>query len=327
MSRGNRSSSGYESLIEDTSNSSAKEAMAKPKNWPKCKPILRHNIKEDIPLELQTMTHLMLFDCFYTAFVLIFNFFVVFMACFIRGDDSFFDELVFSFIWFVVWTIGCFAFYCCLYRAISKQSRKCYIVFILGVIAEAITSVIAAMGISGSGIMSFSYAISIGKDPLFGFFGFITTIAFTLNVIFLVAYFFMIRSMYKKVVTRNRIVIEDGIAIAPRIGSCDSLPSDIDGREIRYLPLSAGSACDSKVESLAALPEDSFTVISEWKKMDANLDDSYILYAEGDIRHAYWSNQQVAGILSNGVVNPVTQVLTISRLPGGSFAFGVMDKD
>lgn len=325
MSAEKKSSNRYEALIEDISD--VKEAVKRPENWPPCKPILRHSIREDIPLELQTMVRFMLSDCFYTAFVLVFNFVVVLITYFVHNEDLLFNDLIFSFIWFVVWTIGCFVVYSCLYMAISKQSRRYYVAFNFGLVADVIVSVIATMGLSNSGVMSFGYVISGAYGPLFRFLSFITTIALTLNVIFLVAYFFVIRSKYKSVILSNRIVIEDCSAIASRIGAYNSLPSEIDGREIRYLPLSAGTACDSKVEKLNTLPEGSFTVISGWKKMDNNPEHSYILYVENDPERAYWSNAQVAGMLNNGVVNPVTQMLTVSRLPGGSFVFGVMEKD
>lgn len=100
------------------------------------------------------------------------------------------------------------------------------------------------------------------------------------------------------------------------------LPSEVDGRHVTYFPSDAGNSMAFKVKSLTALPEDSFTVIAEWQRVA----EGYVLYVENEPERAYWSTPYVEEILNNGLVNPTSQGLTISRLQDGSFVFGVVDK-
>lgn len=115
-------------------------------------------------------------------------------------------------------------------------------------------------------------------------------------------------------------------AVASQIGKIKALPNDIDGCEVNYLPASAGAAASPRAVKMDTIPTDSFVVISNWRKVNSQFGDSYILYIKDDNTKTYWSNSRVSGIIGAGLVNPETQFLTISRLADGSFIYGYVNK-
>lgn len=301
------------------------------KNWPACKPILRHNIKADIPAGLQKVTKLVLFHCFYEVIFLLINFVAALVGLFTNKDsyldDMLFGDLVISPVWLVGWGVLSFIFYHSLYKALAHRRRGHYTFFFCGSIFEILLSILAVIGIKGSALMGFCQGLALHESVVTCFLCFVVVVGFALNGVFLVVVLVKLQGKYDAVMNGEGAVEESVDAVAAKVGNSAALPREVGGRKITYLPPNAGSAGKSKVEKLSALPANSFTVISEWRKADSEEEgDAYILYVENEADRAYWSTPHVAGILNNGLVNPATQVLTISRLPGGSFVFGVADK-
>lgn len=114
-------------------------------------------------------------------------------------------------------------------------------------------------------------------------------------------------------------------AFRQKIGTVKELPETIDGEQINYFASNVGYSEESKPEKMDAIPEKTLLKIGHWRKVNSKFGDSYILYPV-DSKKTYWSNSRVSGILSSGLVDEKTQVLTISRLAGGYFAYGAANK-
>lgn len=114
--------------------------------------------------------------------------------------------------------------------------------------------------------------------------------------------------------------------IADKIGSLEALPVESEGRTIHYLANKEGPSPVPRAVKLTELPTNTYIVISGWRKIESLYGPSYILYVENDPTKAYWSNSRVNAIISGGMVNPDTQVLTIHRLLNGTFIYGYAEK-
>lgn len=320
----------YSSVNESTPiNTDANGYAPRPHSKCCCKYIIHHNIPVDIPPYLQKLVKLVFGHCFFTAGILLLNFFVALIVMCLPhdsyDDDMLFADLVISPVWFVGWTLLDFVFYSALYSSLAEHRPKKYHVFFCGYILEIILTALGIAGIPHTALMGFVQGVKSADDSAFScVLCIVVAIAFVLNMIFLVYAMVAVDKGYKKAMRDERIAVEGNDAIRSKIGTTQALPNEVGGRKVTYLPVNGGS---SSVEKLSALPEDSITVISEWKRVDASPGEAYILYVENEPGRAYWSNSHIADIINSGSVNPVTQVLTISRLPGGSFVFGVADKE
>ena len=114
--------------------------------------------------------------------------------------------------------------------------------------------------------------------------------------------------------------------IADKIGSLEALPVESEGRTIHYLANKEGPSPVPRAVKLTELPTNTYIVISSWRKIESLYGPSYILYVENDPTKAYWSNSRVTAIISGGMVNPESQVLTIHRLLNGTFIYGYAEK-
>lgn len=112
-----------------------------------------------------------------------------------------------------------------------------------------------------------------------------------------------------------------------KIGHSKALPAKLEGKEISYLPTSAGFTEDSAPQKLDTIPEDSIVVIHRWRKITTKFGDSYVLHVDNQPGKAYWGNSRVTAILNGGMVDMKTQMLTISRLAGGAFVYGTLKRD
>lgn len=290
-----------------------KAHASKSKNWPRFKPILRHNIREDIPFVFQSPTRYMLFHCFYTAFFLLLNFSISCTAYFL--PYSFFvDDWVMranvtaSPIWFFVWTVLGFVFYASLYKALTHYSKGWYSVFFVGTVVEILLSFFVAVGVPGSGLMGHLMAGHLKESWTISFLSPILVFAFVLNAILLISNLSKIHFAF--------------VAIGKAGKEFPPPSSEASG--------GVGASAETRVEELTSLPEGSSVVVSEWRKAapgsGSGSGGSYILYDKRDPGRAYWSPPNIADMIESGDVDPVTQELTISRLAGGSFVFGVVDK-
>ena len=299
-------------------------AGPKPKNWPRCMPFIRHSIKEDIPPEFRTIMKLMLFHCFYVL-VFLFTSLITTLIEMLTGGSV--RDVIIAFIssigtpvWIVVWGVLAFTLYAFLYKSIAHNKRGYLIAFSIGTVIEILMSIYVSVGFplyAPLGIWSVFMGVSTGTAVV----AFIVNIAFVINTAFLIVAFVIILARYPKLAQRYQTVTVCDESVAPKIGTTEALPAEVSGRKIKYFANALANA-----RNLNSLPEDTITVISEWKKVGTSAEGSYLLYVENEPERVYRSSPQVDGILDNGTVNPVTQVLTISRLPGGSFVFGAMDK-
>lgn len=291
----------------------------KAKNWPSCRPIIRHNIEEDIPPRFQSVARAMFYSRFYTVFFLFVNF--VTNIYYYQVDHGTIYDLSFSVVWLVLWTVLTFAFHRSFYRAFAYNNSSSYTTFFCGSIFEFVLSLIAICGFKYTGFLGyFGLAFDESNAP-YNVISFLLIIAFTLKAAFVIFSLVLL--------SKRRITPEDGLKDdTPLIvKEVNVLPADLDGRKINYLPVRAGNVCDVRVEKLSTLPENSFIVISEWKRAQPESNGSYILHVAGEPARAYWSDPHVTRIIDSGNVDPMTQMLTISRLPDGSFVFGVVSKE
>lgn len=305
----------------------------KGKNWPPCKPIIRHNIKEDIPRELQKTMKAVLFYPFFNAIILIFNFIVAFFIYvnvedYVEDISVYVTNIVLSVVWLIVFGVLPFVSYSFLYKAIAYGRRDLYKWFVIGFIVSAVIDVVGVGGFPYTGFYGFFIAFYM-SDLGIG-------LSFMMGVFFMVDFFYVVSSViiahvqYRKFRATGAIVVAGDAIVPAKVGTTNALPNEIDGRKVNYLPVSAGlhhKPKGTKIEKLLALPNNSFTVIDEWKRIDAgNAEGMFVLYVEGNHEMSFWSDGHIAGILNSGEVDPSTQVLTISRLENGEFVFGVANK-
>lgn len=189
------------SLNEATMINRGAELSSKTKNWPACKPILRHDIKADIPQDLWTIMRLMLAHCFYTAFLLLFNFFTALAAVSAPhdsyDDDMYFSGMVISPVWFVGWTLLTFVLYHSLYKALAHRHRGHYIFFFCGTVFEVLLSFFGMLGVSSSALMGFWQALKM-KDILWvSVMCYAVSIAFVEKITFLVVALINIHKGFK----------------------------------------------------------------------------------------------------------------------------------
>ena len=326
----------YEALTAE--NSSSRFCIGF-KARPCCRSFLGHGIRTEIPLGFQRLVRLMLLNCYYVAFFLLVNCLAE-VAAFCAHTEFQVDETVLlvglclSVLWLVLFTALSFRLYKALYKALADRRPGHYRAFFWGTVAEVLVCVFIAGGVPCSGFMGL-FMVAVTAES-FGtcLLSFLVTAAFTLDAVFLAVALVKVHAKHRRMAAAaaaNEMVTEESAVVSAKVGTLEALPSEVGGRKVSYLPVSAGRPFNSKVERLSALPENSFTVVAEWKEVGASPEEeedggSYILYVENEPERAYWSTPQVAGILNSGLVNPATQVLTLSRLPGGSFAFGVADK-
>ena len=291
------------------------EQAVRKKNWPPCKPCIRHDIKADIPYRLQKITTLMLLHCFYVIFFLFVEFVTELIGMHVSTnsdiDEIIFCDAMFSTVWLVGWGGLSLIFYHSLYKALTHMHTGHYVFFFCGTIFEILLSILAVIGPKYSALMGFFHIVALRSEKVICFVCFLFTIAFIVNTMFLIFALVAIHGEYSRLAREKAAM-----------GTAEGLPSEVDGRHVMYFPSDAGHSTGLKVESLTALPEDSFTVIAEWQRAA----EGYVLYVENEPERAYWSTPYVEGILNNGLVNPMSQELTISRLQDGSFVFGVVDK-
>lgn len=309
------------------------ENGAREKNWPPFHPILRHNIQEDIPQNFKLVMRIMLGHCFLTLILLLFNLGVSIGAVCTNYrwyvQVLFYVNVAMASFWLAFWGFFSVFFYFELYKSISTRRFKCFKVFFYGTICEILLCGAGVAGFPGGGFMGFVMSIFADYNWYIFIMGLIISVLFSVKILFLITMLIIIRVKFSKFRKGFIIDVAKNNEVDPQVGNVKSLPLEIgtSGRRIKYLPANASLECKSKVEKLITLPNNSFTIISDWRKVDASLDESYILYVENEPGRAYWSNAYVAEIINGGLVNPMTQVITISRLPNGSFAFGVADKE
>lgn len=302
----------------------------KPNNWPRSCPIIRFDIEDDFPRGFHGIGRVMFFQTFYTAIILFVNFLTAttsffFLPGYYYTTDAKMSNFILSIIWLVVFTSLSFVLFRSFYKAVSQKNSFHLKVFLVGTTFDVIVAILAFFGPPFTGFMGVFNALIQEKwiiAPCI-----IISIAFFVKAVLLITVLVLVGRQRKAIRADNSVIVEDGDVISSNIGTIDALPADIEGRKIKYLTIDAFGTYRSKVEKLNTLPVNSFTIISEWRKVDSDYDESYILYVENEPGRAYWSNPHVAGIINNGYVNPMTQVLTISRLSDGSFAFGVADKE
>ena len=297
---------------------------SKPNNWPRCHPFIRHDIKADIPSGFHRIMKLMLFHCFYILIFLLVSFITSIIEI-TRPDQEVSYAVVFLFnlismpIWIIVWGILSFSDYVLLYKAIAYNRRGCYTAFVIGTVVEILLSIFATVGFPLFTPLSIWGAFLDMRTGAMA-------MAFIINIAFFVCTVFLIVALVVIQVKRSKQALPlAGVPVASMVGKTQALPAEVDGREIKYIN---GGDSFKNARNLNTLPEDSITVIGKWKKVGSSLESegSYLLYVENMPETIYRSSPHVDGILDNGAVNPKTQALTISRLPGGSFVFGTMDK-
>ena len=318
-------------LISHESESNA--LLSKPKNWPSFKPVLRHSIKEDIPKELQSVMRFALGHCFFVLFVLFLNFgtgFFVYFMPYERYPGSAFllTSIVLSSAWLLLWGAVPFVIYGCLYRAIAWGRTGCYRAFAVGTIARAVLAALAAVGPPYTGMHGFVLAFSFSEVFPVIVLSAIVGVLFALDFLCLLASLAVTHARRSALSRAGPLPVADDAEVSGMAGAAGALPSEVGGRRITYLPARAGQRRGKAgTEALAALPENSLTVVDEWvRAAGGDGGGEYVLYVEGDHERSYWSDAHVAGIIENGEVDASTQVLIISRLGNGEFVFGVADK-
>lgn len=302
-----------------------RENEAPVKNWPRSKPILRHDISKDLPLEAQRLARLNLVHSFYMLFVLIINIFTAAIAFAVfetRGRLNCLLSIIFAPIWAIIAGIFTFGQYAYFYKAFARVSVYLYKMFFVGVVIELAISIIAGCGFRGSGFMGIGMAGEMKYHPWVVALCGIITALFFINAIIDIFLLAISTTRFIPLNKNAKVYIADIKDVQSRVGTTEALPNEVDGKKITYISPDE----KPKVMNLLQLPVNSLTVISSWENAGEHQLYKYILRVHNEPERMYWSNAYVSNLIESGSVNRETQMLTISRLADGSFAFGVIER-
>jgi len=170
------------------------------KNWPKCKPFLYHDIREDVPTpELQSLVRKAYFGWFGITITYLWNIIVVMAIVIIDGSGTdiagFFLGLAYA-----IFSIPVsFLVYRTLYNAAKLTSSARYVMYFCLVWTEIAVFIVLAVGINGWGSGGFLVMLAVFKEStVVGIFCVTDFICFTLLVIYHIVVFGYARREYGK---------------------------------------------------------------------------------------------------------------------------------
>jgi len=123
-----------------------------PPNWPRCKPLIRHNIIEDMPTPETVRLVRMAYGGWIAAYVLLGINIIVLLATLIQeGGGKAIGDFVLSIVFFILLPIIWFLIYRILYRAARKTKPALYIVYWIFFVLVILSHAFFVVGFPGTG--------------------------------------------------------------------------------------------------------------------------------------------------------------------------------
>jgi len=171
----------------------------RPKNWPRCRPILHHDIAGEIPEDLQPLVRRAYWAWYGIQIALCWNFISVAAGLF--ADASHSGAIAGFFIGLVIWLVSVpmsWFVYRFLYNAARKTKPSLYMIFFIFVWLEILVFGYLALGVDGWGGGGFFFFIGYFNDkkPIVGIFGVVDFALWVLLIVIHVYLFFKARSPY-----------------------------------------------------------------------------------------------------------------------------------
>jgi len=179
------------------------ESLGKPRpnNWPRCRPILHHDIVGEIPEENQRLVRLAYWGWYGIQIALIWNFVTVAAGLF--ADSSASGIIGSFFVALVIWLVSVpmsWLVYWFLYSAVRKEKPSRYWLFFIFVWMEILVFAYLALGVPGWGSGGFIYMIDMFDDneTVVGIFGVVCFSVWVILLVFHIYLFFSSRRPYKQ---------------------------------------------------------------------------------------------------------------------------------
>lgn len=180
------------------------QSMPKPRpnNWPRCKPILYHDIREDIPTpEGQSLMRKAYIAWIVIAVTFLWNIITTLSVLIVSGGGSAIASFLLGIAYAIFSIPVSFLIYRTLYNAARKSKPSLYVLFFFLLWIQIAIFILYAIGINGWGAAGFFTMISVFQDDqtIVGIFCVVVTILFALLAIFHIYLFFASRVEYRKV--------------------------------------------------------------------------------------------------------------------------------
>ena len=136
-----------------------KEALgARPANWPRCKPIIHHDIAGEIPGEAQTLVRRVYYLWLFTSFLLVFNFVAIMTALIEEVESAGPFALACLFAIFSP-LLAFYCWYLSLYNGARKSSSSYFVIFFFCFLIHILGCLFFVIGVRGTGAAGFLIGI------------------------------------------------------------------------------------------------------------------------------------------------------------------------
>jgi len=122
-----------------------------PPNWPRCRPLIRHNISEDMPTPETVRLVRMAYGGWIAGYALLGYNIVVQLAVLIQDKGASVGDFILSIVFFILLPIIWFTIYRILYRAARKTKAALYIVYWIFYFFVMLTNVFFVIGVPATG--------------------------------------------------------------------------------------------------------------------------------------------------------------------------------
>jgi len=170
------------------------------KNWPRCKPFLYHDIREDIPTpELQSLVRKAYFAWFVIIITYFWNIITLLSILIISGQGVAIEGFFLGLIYAVFSIPVSFLVYRTLYNAAKLTSSSRYVLYFCLIWVQIAVFIILAIGIVGWGSGGFLVMLDVFKtNTVVGIFCVVVFILYVSLVLFHFVIFFFARREYVK---------------------------------------------------------------------------------------------------------------------------------
>jgi len=172
----------------------------KAKNWPRCRPIIYHNIEEEIPQDDKPLVKRAYYLWFFTVWCFFWNFFTILADLIVNANGGAVASLILSIVYFIFLVPLSFLFYRLLYNATRKRKSLSWLLFMIIKWIEFLLYGWMALGISGWGGGGIFLMISLfqANKVVVGIFSVICFAFWVLDILGHVYLFIHARIRYKR---------------------------------------------------------------------------------------------------------------------------------
>jgi len=147
----NRKEAMLDNRAQNLANRDVGVSNSKPPNWPRCRPLIRHNIVEDMPTPQTIRLIRMAYGGWLAGCSILAVNIVVLLAVLIETKGSSFGDFILSIVFFIILPIIWFTIYRILYRAARKTKAALYITYWVFYFFVMLTHIFFVIGYPGTG--------------------------------------------------------------------------------------------------------------------------------------------------------------------------------